>query len=459
MVKDFKYIIKRIIIGTGIALALMYLKGTLIADVYANQISPYNALGYSEDIGSNSASVIWDVPGDPWKSHGNGILRFSFAINKTSGASTDPVITPRLVRAYNGNTIYVCNFGSTYATNSTWTGQSYSVECPMNMDANGLTEILVAFLPFSQLNTSYYKISFPPDMSFEVYEGTSVNVQVDTSSINNSINNQITNDNSNTQSIINNQNDNTQQQIESQKVCKDIDKSSIVIDNKYINSPDGITLASDSSFGITDYIPITSSTINVLTVRIGGARLCFYNVNKETISCVQNNQLVLGNLSIPQGGYYFRASINKAQNRPSFQVCTNGNQAIADGQQQLNDTLTDDSGVSDNDIEDLFGDFEESDSPISDLLTMPITLAQAYLDGFGGTCSSINLGSLYGTNLIIPCIDLQSKLGSTLWNLIDVLFSLFMLYNIAMLIVKVFDGITSLNDQFDEAMGRGGISG
>lgn len=35
MVKDFKYIIKRILIGVGIALCLMYLKGGLIANAYA----------------------------------------------------------------------------------------------------------------------------------------------------------------------------------------------------------------------------------------------------------------------------------------------------------------------------------------------------------------------------------------------------------------------------------------
>ena len=35
----FKYIIKRILIGTGIALALMFIKGNLLYQVHAKDIS------------------------------------------------------------------------------------------------------------------------------------------------------------------------------------------------------------------------------------------------------------------------------------------------------------------------------------------------------------------------------------------------------------------------------------
>lgn len=122
---------------------------------------------------------------------------------------------------------------------------------------------------------------------------------------------------------------------------------------------------------------------------------------------------------------------------------------IADGQQQLNDTLNDSTGVSDNDIEDLFGDINSSDTPISDLLTMPITLIQAYINGFSASCSPISLGSLYDKPINLPCINLENILGSTLWNLIDLLFSVFMFYNISQLIISAFNNLTSLKDDFN----------
>ena len=457
VVKDFKFILKRIIIGVGVAFAIMYLKGNLLIGVYANQISPYNSLGYSEDFNSGYSSVTFDVPGDPWKSHGNGILRFSFGITKTSGSSTDPILTPRLVRAYNGSTAYVCSFGSITSNNSTWTGQSFSVECPMNMDSNGLTEILIAFIPFSQSSSSTFRLSIPPDMSFEVFDSTNVQVNVDTSATTGAINNQITNDNTNTQNIINNNNQNTQDIINSNKVCNStiIDKSKGII-NGFLSSTNIVNSSND--YVITDYYNLTSDTVlKVLSPsNSAGGFACFVTSNDTLLSCVSTNGLSENSIiSIPSGASKVRFTISVATNLPvySLDVCKNGNQAIADGQQQINDSITDDTGVADSDLEDLFSEFQESNTPISDLLTMPLTLIQAYIDGMSGTCQDISLGRLYGANLVIPCINIQEYIGSNLWSIIDVLISLFMIYNLSQLFITAFDGITSLNDDFQVLYG------
>lgn len=97
-----------------------------------------------------------------------------------------------------------------------------------------------------------------------------------------------------------------------------------------------------------------------------------------------------------------------------------------------------------------------SDSVVSDMVLMPITLLNAFSSGFGGSCQAYNLGSLYGTNLTLPCIDISNYLGSTLWGIIDVLMSGFLIFGIGKKFVKVFNDFTNLKDsQVDELYGGG----
>lgn len=130
------------------------------------------------------------------------------------------------------------------------------------------------------------------------------------------------------------------------------------------------------------------------------------------------------------------------------EICNNKLDDTNDKLDNLNGTLTDSSSPNTesflDDVKNVF-----NDGPISTLILMPFTLLNRYVDGFNGSCSSISLGNLYGTDLSLPCIDLENKLGSTLWNTIDGLVSIFMIYNIGMLFVMVFNDITSLRDTFD----------
>lgn len=97
-----------------------------------------------------------------------------------------------------------------------------------------------------------------------------------------------------------------------------------------------------------------------------------------------------------------------------------------------------------------------SDSVVSDMVLMPITLLNAFSSGFNGSCQAYNLGSLYGTNLTLPCINISNYLGATLWGIIDVLMSGFLIYGIGKKFVKVFNDFTNLKDsQVDELYGGG----
>ena len=87
---------------------------------------------------------------------------------------------------------------------------------------------------------------------------------------------------------------------------------------------------------------------------------------------------------------------------------------------------------------------------ISQLLTLPITLYQNILNSLNGSCSSFNLGPLFGTNLTMPCINLQNLLGSTLYGIIDVLISGLFILSFRKKMVDIFNHLTSLNDRGNE---------
>lgn len=264
---------------------------------------------------------------------------------------------------------------------------------------------------------------------------------------NSNTNSIINNQNSNTQDIINNQNQNSQQEIESQKVCKKYDKTSIKEINYYLNATG--EYRESYSYGITDYINLTSASIKELVHldRTSQSSMCFYNINKSLISCIRNVNIT-NPITIPNDSSYVRFSINTTDDKPQFEVCSNGNQALNDSVNDLNDTLNNETSP---DTEGYLEDFSEnvaSDTPITDLITMPLTLINAYINGMNSSCSSYNFGSLLGTELVMPCINLQQRLGNNIWSIIDVLFSIFMIFNISKLFISAFNNFTSLKDDF-----------
>lgn len=110
--------------------------------------------------------------------------------------------------------------------------------------------------------------------------------------------------------------------------------------------------------------------------------------------------------------------------------------------------------ILDNTIPDIpsFNDIEiTTDSAISGLLLLPITLLQRLNNSIGGTCTPYTIPfGLTGGNetLTFPCIVLEDYLGSNLVQIIDLAICLFLVYEVAMLIISSFESITSLEDGF-----------
>lgn len=142
--------------------------------------------------------------------------------------------------------------------------------------------------------------------------------------------------------------------------------------------------------------------------------------------------------------------VKKAQNTTNSKL-----NSIEEETKKTNDTLKDDTvDNSSLNINDKSADL--SSSPVSDLITLPIKLLNNIYNGFSGSCVPYNLGSLFGTDLIFPCINLESIFGSFLWGLIDSLCCIFLIYKVAMLFVSMWTKIITMKDVFTSIYTPGG---
>ena len=85
-----------------------------------------------------------------------------------------------------------------------------------------------------------------------------------------------------------------------------------------------------------------------------------------------------------------------------------------------------------------------TNSVISDLILLPVSMLRGIVNAIDGTCSNFSLGSLYGTNLIMPCINIQNYVGSAIWTFIDLVFSGIFVLVIRKKFIQIFENITNL---------------
>ena len=280
----------------------------------------------------------------------------------------------------------------------------------------------------------------------------------------NNTNNIINNNNSNTESIINNNNENTQQQIESQKVCEFIDKKAIEIDNKYLWT-DG-QLNDSNATGVTKYISIDSNTkVTVLTNDNYDTRLCYYNINKELISCERLvNIAVNSDLNIPSNSSYFRSTIYKSSNKPTFKICRNGNQAITDKLDEQNETSKGIFGK----LKDLFNWLTNKDDadvsgagnvagwlpagPLDSLINLPLTMLTNINSSLNKTCSPLEVNLPYVNKTVeIPCLNTifnQITGLNSFWTWVGMIGSVLILYRYLINLYNYYDKLTDLKANF-----------
>lgn len=296
----------------------------------------------------------------------------------------------------------------------------------------------------------------------------------DTAIINNSKENTqdiINNNNTNTQDVINNNNNNTQEIIDNSNQNTQIIDSSLnsqckngpiilsdeyyMKDNYYLDE-NGNELQ-DSGAAISTYFvikPNSTYTISSPGGLAGSAySVCLYDSNKNILSagssriCQSVNDFSNG---INTGAYaqYMRITIPKrwfSNVSLTGPICNNWEKDAIDNQtnaiNETNEYLKDDTNpsISDSALNDVFGRVHFND-PLSYLLTLPTQLINQIVS-MSDTCSSIDLGTLYGVHLILPCINLENHLGSDLWNTLDIILSVGLL---SVILKNFYDTISNL---------------
>lgn len=91
-----------------------------------------------------------------------------------------------------------------------------------------------------------------------------------------------------------------------------------------------------------------------------------------------------------------------------------------------------------------------TNSVISDLLLLPVRFLQNFVNSLGSSCSQFSLGSLYGTNLYMPCINLENYLGSAIWATIDLILSGLFVYSLRKKFIEIYQNLTNLKNGGNE---------
>lgn len=118
------------------------------------------------------------------------------------------------------------------------------------------------------------------------------------------------------------------------------------------------------------------------------------------------------------------------------------NQNLGNINNSINDSNVDDPSSSINSFQNMLA----TNGVITQLVTLPVTLFTKVLNSVNSSCSNYNLGSLLGTDLILPCINIQNYLGVTLWSVIDIIISGLFVYAISRKFIKVFENLSSMKD-------------
>lgn len=119
-----------------------------------------------------------------------------------------------------------------------------------------------------------------------------------------------------------------------------------------------------------------------------------------------------------------------------------------EGLYEIRDTLTD-SSVNEDEVLSNFEKYNEvlaTNGTITNLMVLPVTLFTQISSSVQQECRPFELGELFGTNIILPCINVEDWLGDTLWGVIDILFSGFFVFMIGKKMIQVFDRFSSLQE-------------
>lgn len=175
-----------------------------------------------------------------------------------------------------------------------------------------------------------------------------------------------------------------------------------------------------------------------------------YYVACNNIPLVSNQNFFVRLYSKDNGvsniGAYIQTGFNFYSSSEVGQIIANQQQQTNNKLDEMNDNITSSDTDNDNVSNTLNSVTLGDEGVITQLITLPINLFTNILNAINGQCKSFNLGNFFGTNLTLPCINIQNIVGSNLWSIIDILFSGFAIYYIGNKVKRIFEHITNLRE-------------
>lgn len=143
--KNVSYIIKRVIIGTLIAILIMFIKSF----VYAETLISSGSLRYFNE--SNAREQTIYSGSGYWTNQGRGYLTFNIVIYRKSSNTSFMIPILRQVKATSNNKDFMCDIGSSELvyneSDDNFKGNIYTIVCDMEMGPTGLNSLVTLVDP------------------------------------------------------------------------------------------------------------------------------------------------------------------------------------------------------------------------------------------------------------------------------------------------------------------------
>lgn len=134
-------------------------------------------------------------------------------------------------------------------------------------------------------------------------------------------------------------------------------------------------------------------------------------------------------------------SVNTATQQ-EVNAINNNTQAIND----LNDTINADFEFN-SDWTGQLNVFGDDTNIFVTIVTFPFNILRVLMGTVeNSTCQPILLGNLLGTSLVMPCINIQSIIGSTIYNTIDTIFGMVIIFGVVLYLKKLFEYVMNYGE-------------
>ena len=181
-----------------------------------------------------------------------------------------------------------------------------------------------------------------------------------------------------------------------------------------------------------NYSYMRSSITNMIGTDLNTLWLNFYSSGNIPVNFIQTS---------------YKLEINRKENKnvtsENLQQATD---SIINSQNNINNSINNDDVESPNNALSGLNSYLATNSTISNLITLPISLFQKVLSSLNGTCSNYDLGEYKGTHIILPCINISDYIGTTLFNVIDILISGLFIYKMSRKFIAVFHNLSSMKE-------------